>query len=336
MLEKPDLADERIIACIQTEYGLEIRSIAFLPLGADVNTAVYRAVGVDGTAWFVKLRGGEFRQASVEVPNFLSSQGIQQVIPSLTTLTGQPWASLAPYSVILYPFVEGKDGFERDLTDGQWIDFGAALKRFHTARIPPGITGGIPREDFSPRWRDAVRAFMQQVDVETYQEPVAADTASFLRSKKGEILDLVDRAERCALRLQENPPEFILCHGDIHAWNLLVVDGNTFYMVDWDTLVFAPKERDLMFIGGGLGGTRLAPREEETLFYQGYGQTPVDVYAMAYYRYERIVEDIAAFCEQIFAAETGGDDRRQSLVYLKSNFLPGQVLEIAYKSDRTV
>jgi hypothetical protein len=42
MLEKPNLPDEKIIACLQAEYGLRIAEIAFLPFSADLYTAVYR------------------------------------------------------------------------------------------------------------------------------------------------------------------------------------------------------------------------------------------------------------------------------------------------------
>ncbi len=62
----------------------------------------------------------------------------------------------------------------------------------------------------------------------------------------------------------------------------------------------------------------------------------VDQVALAYYRYERIVEDIAVFSEQIFSTNKGGRDREQSLRYLKSNFLPNNTIEIAYKSDMTM
>ena len=159
--------------------------------------------------------------------------------------------------------------------------------------------------------------------------------AAFLRSKKVEIDDLLQRAEQCANRLLESAGEFILCHGDIHAWNLLIVDEHTFFMVDWDTLIFAPKERDLMFIGSGLGGNGHTLLEEETLFYQGYGPTLVDPTAIAYYRYERIIEDIAVICDQIFLTDEGGEDRRQHFGYLKSNFLPNHTIDIAYRSDKT-
>jgi len=336
MLEKPELKDEKIINCLKNEYGISVKKITFLPLGADLNTAVYRVVANDETVYFLKLRRGEFDEAAVVVPKYLSDLGIKQIIPSLTTQTGQLWASLTPFKAILYPYVEGHNGFEKNLSDQQWFEFGAALKRFHTADIPSAITSSVQREKFSPQWRDTVKMFLERIKEEIFDEPVALEMAAFLKTKGDETLGLIQRAERFAQMLQGQPPEFILCHADIHAWNLLIDDNDAFFMVDWDTLIFAPKERDLMFVGAGLGGRGHTPQEEEALFYQGYGQTQVDPIAMAYYRYERIIEDIAVFCGQIFLSDEGDEDRKQSLEYLKSNFLPNGTIEIARQSDKTL
>jgi len=336
MLEKPELKDEEIINCLRDEYGLSVGKISFLPLGADLNTAVYRVVTIDGTAYFVKLRRGDFNEASVAVPYFLSSLGIKEVIPSLTTLKGRLWANLNPFKVILYPFIEGHDGFEERLSDQQWVEFGKALKRFHTVDIPPTITSTIQRDDFSARWRDTVRMFLERIEEDIFNEPLAIELAAFLKSKEDETLELVNRAEWFAHMLQEQPPEFILCHADIHGWNLLIDTTGAIYMVDWDTLIFAPRERDLMFIGGGPGDSGYSPQEEETMFYQGYGQTNINQIAIAYYRYERIIEDIAVYCKQIFSSNKGGEDRKQSLEYLKSNYLSNGTIERAYQSDKTL
>jgi len=79
MLEKPDLQDEKIIACLQDEYGLLAVQVAFLPLGADRDTAVYRAVADDETPYFCKLRRGVFDETSVALPKCLSDQGTVQI-----------------------------------------------------------------------------------------------------------------------------------------------------------------------------------------------------------------------------------------------------------------
>lgn len=380
MLEKPDLNEKRLIASLQAHFGLHVTQLTFLPLGADLNTAVYRAVTSSGESTFVKLRRGDFNPATVSIPYYLHatlmsggvspgdsspgdvSPGDVPIIPSLPTLDGQLWADLDPFKVILYPFVEGRNGFEVDVTDEQRIALGKALKQLHTAHIPPELAQGIPRETFSPRWRAAVRRFLERIEHETTADPVAAEAAAFLHSHRATTLDLMDRAERLARDLQEQPREQVLCHGDIHGWNLLIEPNGALHIVDWDTLIFAPKERDLMFVGVSLGGHGHTPEQETALFYQGYNgrgrpicwgepicwggptcppPTAVDPIALAYYRYERIIEDIAVFCEQLLGSTTGGEDRAQSLAYLKSNFLaPGDeravpAIEMAYRSDTT-
>src|SRR5690606_22184304 len=99
-----------------------------------------------------------------------------------------------------------------------------------------------------------------------------------------------------------------------------------------DTLCLAPKERDLMYIGAGIGDTWNTPQEED-LFYQGYGASEVDHDVITYYRYERIVQDIAAFAEQLLLTDDGGDDREQALYFFNSQFQPNGVVEIALRSD---
>lgn len=312
-----------------------IAQLVFLPLGADVNTAVYRAVADQGMAYFVKLRRSNFDEIAVTLPKFLSDQGIGQIIAPLATSAGRLWASLDGFRVILYPFVEGHNGYEVDLSDSHWVELGATLRRIHTAAMPSALTRCIPQEAYSPRWREMVRSFLQCIGNATYGDDAAAKLAEFLKARHAEILDLVGRADRLAGMLQARSPEFVVCHSDIHAGNVLIDADGALYIVDWDNPILAPKERDLMYAGGGQFANRRTPEEEERLFHQGYGPAAIDPFAMAYYRYERIVEDIAVFCEQLLLSDQGGEDREQSLRYLASNFLPGNTIEIAYQSDRT-
>lgn len=336
MLEKPDLQDEILIACLQNAYGLHGAEVTFLPLGADLNTAVYRAIARDTRSYFVKLRRGHFDATAVTLPKFLSDLGIAQIIPPLTSKTGQLWAKLDAFTVILYPFVEGRNGYRVAMSEHHWRVFGAALKRIHTAAVPPVLMQRIQQESYSAQARNEVKLFLARLAVESWDDPVAAKLVAFLNEKRADVLDLVLRAEQLARVLQTREPQLIVCHSDIHAGNILIDGDDHFYIVDWDNPILAPKERDLMFIGGGQGFTgRYTPQEEETLFYQGYGQTEIDPVALAYYRYERIVQDIWEYCKQLLLTNEGGEDRAQSLRYLTLNFLPGGTIEIAYKSDKT-
>jgi spectinomycin phosphotransferase len=335
MLEKPNLPDEKIITCLQGEYGLPIAQVTFMPIGADLNTAVYRVVTTYGTAYFLKLRRGVFDETSVTLPKFLYDQGITQIIAPISTLTGQLWASLEDYKTILYPYIDGRNGYEIDLSDHHWVEFGKAMKRIHTAGLPPALTGRIRRESYSPQGREIIRACLARIESEVFDDLLAAELAAFLKGRQKEVRDLVERAEQLAGVLQARSTEFVLCHSDAHAGNILIDANDAFYIVDWDDPILAPKERDLMFAGGAQGFSGHTAEEEETLFYQGYGQTQIDPVTLSYYRYERIVQDIAVECEQIFSTSGSGEDREQAFEYLKSNFLPGNTLDNAIQTDKT-
>lgn len=335
MLEKPDIQEKIIISCLHEKFGLLVTQVSFLPLGADQNTAVFHAISGDGTPYFVKMRKGAFEETAVSIPKILSDQGIHQIIPPLRTKTGQLWANLDTFKLILYPFINGQNGYEVELSDRHWIDFGRTLKSIHTAILPAALKKQIQQETYPPKGRETVRLFLERVKMDSCDDPVAAKLAVFLRTKNAQILHLIKVAERMVETLQADPPEFTICHSDIHAGNILIDDNDNLYIVDWDNPILAPKERDLMFAGGGQFGFRRTPKEEETLFYRGYGKTQINPTALAYYRYERIIQDIAAYCEQLFLTNEGGRDREQSLRYLESNFLPNGTIEIAYESDRT-
>src|SRR3989442_1411008 len=111
MLTKPRISDDRIIACLHDTFGLHISHVTFLPLG-DVNSAVYRVTAVSGTSYFLKLRWGNFNEIALAVRAFLHAQGIRPVIAPIATTTHNLWVRAHGFDWILYPFFEGKTGFE--------------------------------------------------------------------------------------------------------------------------------------------------------------------------------------------------------------------------------
>lgn len=333
MLTKPDVGDDEIASCLDSAYGLKVKEVSFLPLGADFRTVVYRIKSLDEKDYFLKLRSGDFLAASVRVPKYLKELGLEQAIPPYTTVAGGLWADLGSYKVILYPYVEGHNGVDVTLTGQQWIQFGDTLKRLHFAQYPKLVTKGVPREDFICRWCEVVKEFLKRAEVETFTETVQAEMVSLLKSQRQQILTLISRVEELSLSLKNQSLPYVLCHADIHGWNLHIDNAKAIYIVDWDTLIFAPPERDLMFIGAGIHETGRAQAEEEALFYQGYGSTKVNWEAVAYYRYARVLEDIGEYCRHIFLSQDSKENRLQSLDYAKANFIDEGTIERARKSD---
>ena len=151
-----------------------------------------------------------------------------------------------------------------------------------------------------------------------FADPIAERLATGWREKRQEIATLVERAADLAQELREKSLPFVLCHTDLHAGNVLLGADGELAIVDWDDPILAPKERDLMFFGAGVGAIWDTAREE-TLFYQGYGPVEIDLTALAYYRYERIVADFASYGEQIFEAQGGVEDRENGVRKVMGN-----------------
>src|SRR5688572_15354820 len=331
MLEKPNISEQLIVSSLQHEYGLGVISLTFLPLGADLGTAVYRVVKEDGTEYFLKLRKG-FNEIVVLVPLFLKSQGIQEIIVPLETKSKHRWADIGEYKMILYPFIDGTDGFHLELSDHQKRNLGAALKKIHQVQVPSELQRLLPQETLTSQWRERLKSFQAQVARGTFTEPTAFKLAEFMNSRRRNIDRLVERAEELASKLRSKPLELVLCLSDIHGGNVLISRNDELYIVDWDNPILAPKERDLMFIGGGIDYIWKSEREE-AIFYERYGKKEINIVALAYYRYERVIEDLAVIAEQLLLTDEGGADRERSLGWFISNFEPGQTIEIAERTD---
>ncbi|MEZ4770164.1 MAG: hypothetical protein R2844_17280 [Caldilineales bacterium] len=126
MLVAPDLPRAAIADCLRDRWRLEAQEIVFLPLGADVNTAVFRVAGSDGRAYFLKLRAGPFDDTALTLARFLADQGVDVIIPPLTAASGEVFAPLDRFTAVLYPFISGVNGYQQTLSERQWRDFGAA------------------------------------------------------------------------------------------------------------------------------------------------------------------------------------------------------------------
>lgn len=332
MIEKPFLSEQRMIDCLMINYGIEVATLTSLPRGADMHASVYKAQTHNQISYFVKLKQGHHHDISAIIIGLLRNAGIQHMIPIVKTIRGQATLRIDGFTLTVSPFVDGHDGFSRDLTDDQWHTLGKGVRQIHEINVPPSIQAKIRRESYSPKWRQAVRSLYPLIESEPSGDMIAVNLVTFMKKHIAAIHRLVDRAEQLAQMAQEQPSQFVLCHSDLHGGNILIDESDTIYIVDWDEPIIAPKERDLMFIGGGVANVWNKPHEKE-LFYKGYGKTEVNMTLLAYYRHERIVEDIAEYGQQLLLTMAGGQDRINLYKQFISQFNPQGVVEVAFKTD---
>lgn len=332
MIEKQPLSDQHIIDCLNTHYGIKVAALTFLSLGADINASVYKADAHDQSSYFIKIKRGHHHDISATIISLLHDAGIRQIIPPIKTISGQPIQHIGDFTLIVSPFVEGQDGFSHDLTEDQWITLGKVMRQVHEIDVPRSIQRMIRRETYSPKWREIVRSLYAHIESAPSVDEISLKLMTFMKDYAAIIHRMVDRAEELSQQIQNQSPEFVLCHSDIHGGNVLINGNDIMYMVDWDDPIMAPKERDLMFIGGGVANVWNKSHEEE-FFYQGYAKAEINMTILAYYRYERIIEDIAEFGQQLLLTSAGGQNRIESYKHFIAQFEPQGVVNIAFKTD---
>lgn len=312
--------------CLRTNYGIEVANLTSLNVGADVNACIVKVQASDQKNYFVKLKRGPVPDALVAVLELLTTAGLEHVILPIKTVAGKDIHRTEDVSMIVYPFIYGHDGFAGSLRDEQWIALGRALRRVHEINVPKEERR-IRREEFSPKWRNTVSLLFRDHQTAWANDSLALEFCQFLTHKRAVIEQMVERSLKLSQKIRTKPRSFVLCHSDIHGGNVLLGE-RAFYLVDWDAPILAPKERDLMFIGGGVGNVWNKPHEER-LFYQGYGHVEIDCDLLAYYRNERIVEDIAEYGQELLLNPCKDKDREEMYRQFVGMFAPQGVVDIA-------
>jgi spectinomycin phosphotransferase len=351
MLERPALDDSTLLAGLRQRYGLAIESLAFDPLGNDSAAWTYRAAAADGGIWFVKVRRDP-RPAGILVPRFLHDHGLPEVVAARPTQVGEPWLEIGPWSVLVYPFVEAPRAMDAGMDEGGWTHLGAFAARLHATVLPRDLAAIVPREDFRPKTTEMARRVARHVDVGADSDPERTPhpdeigerlVAAWLTHR--ELIDrLVRRSEELARRIRvgagvARPLRFVPCHADLHAGNVLVGADGTLSIVDWDEVVLAPPERDLMFVRGSVVAGLVTDREA-TAFESGYGTgeaSEPDPLLIAWYRIDWAVQDLADFARRVLLdPELGDATRARALALFESVFEPGGEVDTALAADALV
>lgn len=335
MREPPAIPEAHLRACLREQYDLAAVTVEFLPLGLDTYAGVYRVVTEQGPPLLLKASSRSLYEAGCLVPRYLRDQGIAAVVAPLPTTRGALWTrvrvgDLGDWTVTVYPFVEGDRGWVPAMTDAQWKAVGTSLRQIHQVALPPEGFQSLRQETFDPsaygRW---VRAF----DAEHARAEGGSRVERALRERWIErwptIHALLATLEALAVALRERSGPHVICHADLHPSNLIRDRAGRVFVIDWDDVMLAPKERDFLFVGepatAGSGPEGASP------FFQGYGPAEIDWVALTYYRCERVVQDVIECARDVFFRDDLGAETKANAAQLfGAIFAPGKMVDAAW------
>ena len=83
-----------------------------------MNASIYKTKTNDQSPYFIKLKRGHHHDISATTIALLHDAGIQQIILLLKIPAGNPFSILSDFTLIVPPFIEGQDGFNRQTING--------------------------------------------------------------------------------------------------------------------------------------------------------------------------------------------------------------------------
>jgi spectinomycin phosphotransferase len=325
MRELPNISEERLQACLQDQYNLSILRLEFLPRGLDFKAGVYRVVSEQGVTYLLKVTSRPLYEPGCRVPRYLSDQGITSVVAPIPTKSHTLWTKLEDWTLIVYPFVDGDTSWT-GMTNEQWKEVGNIFKRIHNIRLKPKCFPSLRKESLDPtEYIQWIRNFESQHlhVLEGESETVQALHDCWMENQST-IHTAVKFLEKLAAVLQSQTFQHVICHADLHPANLIRDDANVF-VIDWDEVMLAPKERDFIFI-----------REPQAdAFWDGYGKREINWLLLSYYLWERVIQDVIVNAQDVCFREDLGEETKADIAKLFQDYMRDGENEVAaaYKAS---
>ena len=124
--------------------------------------------------------------------------------------------------------------------------------------------------------------------------------------------------EKLAAVLQSQSFQHVICHADLHPANLIREDANVF-VIDWDEVMLAPKERDFIFI----------KEPQADAFWEGYGKREINWLLLSYYLWERVIQDVIVNAQDVCFRDDLGEETKADIAKLFQDYMMDGENEVA-------
>jgi spectinomycin phosphotransferase len=324
----------KLMEHLQETYGIGVTRLIEFGRGADPTARTYRAGGARDS-WFVKTRRGSAPEIGAQVCARLAGLGRSEIVAPIPSHEGRVATEYEGGTVVVWPFRDGLNGFEQTQSPDVLHRVGRAIRAVHDWPTPDDLQRLLPLDRFDGNWRKQALLCAGEAEAAAADD-LGRQLALMLRREQPRVERLVEAAALLGLsKGSGHAPGPVLCHADLHAGNVLVGTDGQLTILDWDSAMLALRERDLMFPGAAVAG-RWSSLEDVAAFLRGYNVEPPcyepDQSAIAYFRCDRICEDIVVTSRQIL--DRSRSDRALALSQLQAQFTPGDVMDSAERSLR--
>ncbi len=323
MLTSPDgLSEDVLVSVLARGWEVSVASVTYRAVG--FGSHHWEVADAAGTRWFVtadelqtkRLSLGEppgaafgRLRASLAAAMDLRDCGQAFVLAPIPALDGEPLVRANnQFGVALYPFVDGQ-GFT-------WGEFPTSAHRqavldliIAVHKAPAAACRNAMADDFAVPHRDELELALGSAEIVDDCGPYARPAALLLAERAVPVRRLLARYDDLVPQDRSGHGGTVLTHGEPHPGNTMLTSAG-WLLIDWDTALIAPPERDLWSLDPG-DGSVLGVYADKT------GTTPLP-WMLELYRIRWDLADIAAGVSRFRRAHPGSLDDDESWDVLKT------------------
>jgi hypothetical protein len=256
-----DLTESTLAAALTREWGVAVSALAYQRVG--FGSHHWSATDPTGRNWFVTVDDLETRRrsradpldqahrrlgAALDAARALWDAGAKFVVAPVPTAGGATVSRVsARYTAAIYPYVEGESYGWGEFAEAGHRDAVLAMVRdVHAA--PERVRRHALVDDFGVAHRDALESVLDGTAA-IGAGPYAARTAELIADRAEVVRALLARYD--AMVASADKGRAVLTHGEPHAANTMRTEDG-YRLIDWETALLAPPERDLWMLGPGI------------------------------------------------------------------------------------
>lgn len=322
MLTPPDgLPETTLVSALGRSWGMAVASMQYRAVGWGSHH--WEVADAAGTRWFVTVDELENKRLSASEPlaagfarlhsaltaaMALRACGRKFVVAPVPTLDGEPLTRVNDrFGVAVYPFADGQSFDWGEFSPAHRLSMLGLLVEVHTA--PPTASRHALADDFAVPCRDELEAACAPDGDAADCGPYARPLSLLARQHAGPLRRLLARYDALVLEARALGARTVITHGEPHPGNtMLTADG--WLLIDWDTALVAPPERDLWDLDPGDGSILEA--------YASATGTNPRPFLLDLYRLRWDLTDIAVDVSRFRRPHTGNIDDDKSWELLSS------------------
>ena len=210
-----------------------------------------------------------------------------KIIDSTKTRYGNNKYEDEKYIYLLFDFIEGNTIGKDKLSANQVFDLASIVSELHS--FSTNLPFDLQRITETYDVNFAIE--LQKVLLKHHW--LKNDLKNILAENKRILLSKIDDLLRLSETLSNQELQFVLCHTDIHHWNMIQT-AQSLVLLDWEGLKLSPREADLCLI-------QSQPYFDSffDLYKHKHDDYSINEESMAFYKLRRRLEDIWEFVEQL-------------------------------------